>query len=51
MDISTFILGLLFCGASGAVDRNPTTLRMATVLVLYTIGLGLLIESVGGMQK
>lgn len=45
MDIFIFILGMLFCAASGAVDQNPTTPRMVTVLVLYTIGLELMNKS------
>ena len=45
MDIFIFIFGMLFCAASGVVDRNPTTPRMVTVLILYTVGIELITKS------
>lgn len=51
MNILIFSLGLSLVAVSGAIDRNPTSLRFATVLLLYSIGLELMINSVGGMLK
>lgn len=45
MDILIFALGVLCCGAVGAVDQNPTTGRMVAVLLLYTVGLQLITNS------
>ena len=42
--IIDFILGMLFCALAGALDRNPTTLRMVTVMLVYAIGLQFLID-------
>ena len=50
MNWSMYILGIIVCAISGAIDRNPTAARHASVLFLQSCGVILLLYGTGALK-
>lgn len=45
-----YILGMILCAISGAIDRNPTQLRHIVVTTIYAAGLTIVLYSTGALK-